>query len=196
MSERCPSCYSAEFWIERDQERECMHCGRLWSPDQADLADQLAGAMNGCNCPSHRQARKEELGQALEVTGLELIKSGRGYGKTKAAAESIARYAERNPHARIALVATTAREARRLALAVMAASKNATYRTNYAAIEWSNGAIAWLYSEQAPEQLHGAEHSFAWTHRVRHECLKMLATTLRLEPGLILHTLDEDQLEY
>jgi phage terminase large subunit-like protein len=100
-----------------------------------------------------------------------VLLAGRGFGKTRAGAEYVSRFARDNPGASIALVGATLDEAR----AVMVEGRSGLIAVARAdereAILWmpsrrrlvlANGAEAFLYSAANPESLRGPEHHFAW----------------------------------
>lgn len=98
-----------------------------------------------------------------------MIMAGRGFGKTRAGAEWVLAQVRATPCARIALVAATLDEARR----VMVEGPSGLLRVamDYEIEQWSasqrtvwfkNGSMAILYSGANPESLRGPEHHFAW----------------------------------
>lgn len=98
-----------------------------------------------------------------------LIIAGRGFGKTRAGAEWVMALVRATPAIRIALVAATLDEARRvmvegpsgllrMALPNEIADWSAARRT----MTFTNGSEAILYSGANPEGLRGPEHHFAW----------------------------------
>ncbi|EZP51198.1 DNA-packaging protein [Sphingomonas sp. RIT328] len=97
-----------------------------------------------------------------------LIRAGRGFGKTRAGAEWVSAVA-RDPAARIALVGATAAEVRRVMIdgpsglrAVAKTQQVPSYRISHGELRWPSGALARVYSADAPDQLRGPEHSAAW----------------------------------
>jgi phage terminase large subunit-like protein len=109
-----------------------------------------------------------------------VIKGGRGFGKTKAGAEWIARLVRghggdshpgRSPVTvpiRIALVAATLDEARRVmvegpsGLLEVAHDQIADWTPSLRRLRFTGGAEATLFSGASPEALRGPEHDFAW----------------------------------
>lgn len=98
-----------------------------------------------------------------------LIRAGRGFGKTRAGAEWVTALADADAEARIALVGATAADVRRVMIegpsglrAVAKTGKTPRYTTGRGEVRWPNGAVAHVYSADAPEQLRGPEHSAAW----------------------------------
>jgi hypothetical protein len=97
-----------------------------------------------------------------------LIMAGRGYGKTRAGAEWVRSIAERDPTARIALVADSLGEARRVMvegpsglLAIPRPRMRPAFEPSRRQLTWPNGAVATLYSAGEPESLRGPQHSHA-----------------------------------
>lgn len=99
-----------------------------------------------------------------------LMMAGRGFGKTRAGAEWIERLARSRPGARIALVAATIDEARRVmvegvsgVLAVAARNRSRVdWEPSLGRLTWRNGSEAQLFSGDNADGLRGPEHDFAW----------------------------------
>ena len=98
-----------------------------------------------------------------------LIIAGRGFGKTRAGAEWVLAQVRAGTPVRIALVAATVDEAKR----VMVEGPSGLLRLakDEEIVDWSaaqrtlrfrNGAEAFLYSGASPESLRGPEHHAAW----------------------------------
>jgi phage terminase large subunit-like protein len=101
-----------------------------------------------------------------------LILSGRGWGKTRAGAEQVIAWA-RTPGQRLALVAETAADVRDTVVegesGILACSPPwflPTYQPTKRRLTWPNGTIATTYSGDAPEQLRGPQHHFAWCDEI------------------------------
>ena len=97
-----------------------------------------------------------------------LVMAGRGFGKTRAGAEWIRAVAEREPTARIALVAASLGEARSVMvegdsglLAISPPKLRPRFEPSRRALTWPNGAEARLFSAGEPESLRGPQHSHA-----------------------------------
>ena len=97
-----------------------------------------------------------------------LIRAGRGFGKTRAGAEWVTTLAA-DKHAAIALVGATEADVRRVMIdgpsglrAVAKTGRIPRYTIHKGEVRWPNGAVAYVYSADAPEQLRGPEHSAAW----------------------------------
>ena len=98
-----------------------------------------------------------------------MMMAGRGFGKTRAGAEWVARIAREQPKAHIALVAATASEGRRVmvegpsgVLAVAGVEDKVTWSRNDGEIRFASGAKATLYTAASPESLRGPQHDAAW----------------------------------
>ncbi|MBA3053827.1 MAG: hypothetical protein FP826_02570 [Sphingomonadales bacterium] len=97
-----------------------------------------------------------------------LILAGRGFGKTRAGAEWVRAVAERDPAARIALVAANLGEARAIMVEgesglrrIGTPGQRPAFESSLRRLTWSNGAQAMLYSAAEPEALRGPQHSHA-----------------------------------
>jgi phage terminase large subunit-like protein len=98
-----------------------------------------------------------------------LIRAGRGFGKTRAGAEWVTALARADGGAQIALVGATAADVRRVMIdgpsglrAVAKTGQMPRYTITQGEVRWPNGAVARVYSADAPDQLRGPEHSAAW----------------------------------
>lgn len=98
-----------------------------------------------------------------------LIQAGRGFGKTRAGAEWVSEYARATPDARIALVGGSWKEVRQVMidgpsglLAVARPGERLRYWSGSGQLFFPSGAIAQVYSANAPESLRGPEHHAAW----------------------------------
>ena len=107
-----------------------------------------------------------------EAWHLWLIMAGRGFGKTRAGAEWVRAIAEADPAARIALVAASLGEARRVMvegesglLAIASPRKRPRFEPSRRQLVWPGGARATFYSAAEPESLRGPQHSHAWGRR-------------------------------
>jgi phage terminase large subunit-like protein len=96
-----------------------------------------------------------------------VMMAGRGFGKTRAGAEWVCAEARSRPRARIALVAATVDEARRVmvegrsGICAIAGDK-VLWQPSRGRLEWENGAKAFVYSGGHGEGLRGPEHHLAW----------------------------------
>jgi phage terminase large subunit-like protein len=98
-----------------------------------------------------------------------LIQTGRGWGKTRTAAEWVRDEVESGRKRRIALVASTIADCRDVMvegpagiLACYPESQQPLYEPSLRKITFRNGAIAKTYSAEKPRQLRGPEHDGAW----------------------------------
>lgn len=98
-----------------------------------------------------------------------LILGGRGFGKTRAGAEWVRGWAERDPTARIALVGGTAADVRDVMIggesgliAISPKDRRPAWEVSKRRLVWPNGAQAFAYSAEEPDQLRGPQHHAAW----------------------------------
>ena len=102
-----------------------------------------------------------------------LILAGRGFGKTRSGAEWVRSVAENSPNARIALVASSLSEARRIMvegesgiIACSSPRSRPVFEASLRRLRFPNGALAHLFSAGEPESLRGPEHSHAWCDEI------------------------------
>lgn len=118
-----------------------------------------------------------------------LLLAGRGFGKSRTAAEWARRKAKELPGSHGAVVAPTAADARdTMARAIVEASSPAdgcVYEPSKRSISWLNGTRATLYSAEEPDRLRGPNHAWAicdelavWAHAG--DVWDMLQMTLRI----------------
>ena len=131
-----------------------------------------------------------------------VVKSGRGWGKTRAGVEAVREVVNGDPHARIALVGPTAADCRDVMLegesgllAVFPPGERPVYWPSKRRVEFANGAMATLYSAAEPERLRGPQHSFAYVDELAvypdvEELWQNLKLGLRLgaDPRIIVTT--------
>ena len=98
-----------------------------------------------------------------------LILAGRGWGKTRCGAEFVRYHVENGLAGRIALIAEDAGDARDVMiegesgiLAISHPAMKPTFVPSKRRLEWPNGAIATIYSDNDPETLRGPQHDLAW----------------------------------
>jgi predicted phage terminase large subunit-like protein len=98
-----------------------------------------------------------------------LILAGRGWGKTRCGAEFVRYHVENKLAGRIALIAEDAGDARDVMvegesgiLAISHPYMKPTFVPSKRRLEWPNGAIATIYSDNDPETLRGPQHDLAW----------------------------------
>lgn len=98
-----------------------------------------------------------------------LVQAGRGFGKTRAGAEWISAIARAMPKAAIALVGGSKNEVRQVMIegpsglrAVARPGERLTYYPAIGELRFPSGAVAHVYSANAPESLRGPEHAAAW----------------------------------
>jgi phage terminase large subunit-like protein len=100
-----------------------------------------------------------------------LLLGGRGAGKTRAGAEWIRRFAHspRRKQGPIALVGETEHDAREVMvegvsglLAVHSRNERPSWIPSRRRLEWTNGAVAQVFSAEDPESLRGPQFAAAW----------------------------------
>lgn len=101
------------------------------------------------------------------------VMAGRGFGKTRMAAEWVRAQAEANGTLRIALVAATLHEARTVMiegesglLAIAPDEMRPSWEPSLKRLVWPTGAIANVFAASEPEGLRGPEHHIAWADEV------------------------------
>lgn len=131
-----------------------------------------------------------------------MILAGRGFGKTRAAAEAIRKWAVTGEYKRIALISNTIQEARQVMvegesglLSISDESEKIKFFPSLRTVKWKNGAIATLYGAESYEQLRGPQFDAAWIDefaKFSHpkETFEQLSFSLRLgkNPKTILTT--------
>ena len=120
-----------------------------------------------------------------------VIMAGRGFGKTRAGAEWMAHQARLHGDLRIALVAATLDEARRImvegnsGLLEVAGDGIAEWAPSRRLLRFASGAEATLFSGASPDSLRGPEHHVAWCDELA-KWEKALDTWNMLQLGLRL----------
>lgn len=101
------------------------------------------------------------------------VMAGRGFGKTRMAAEYVRSRAEADGSLRIALVAATLHEARSIMvegesglLAIAANGHRPVWEPSLKRLVWPSGAIAHIFAASEPEALRGPEHDIAWADEI------------------------------
>ena len=119
-----------------------------------------------------------------------LALAGRGFGKTEAGAQWV-RERVKNGARNIALVAETQKDLEEVMvarlLAIHAPSERPSARFKPVRITWPNGAVAFGYNGNEPDQLRGPEFDTAWVdelakYRYARETWDMLQFTMRSGP--------------
>lgn len=133
-----------------------------------------------------------------------MILAGRGFGKTRSAAEAIKKWILSGNYKRIALIANTIQEARQVMVEgesglLTISSDNEDERPEFLSsrrlLIWPNGAIATLYGAEHYEHLRGPQFDAAWIDEFAkfqypRETFEQLSFALRLgtNPKVILTT--------
>jgi len=114
-------------------------------------------------------ARPNQVVPTQEWWTIWLILAGRGWGKTRCGAEFVRYHVENGLAGRIALIAEDAGDARDVMIegesGIMAISHpkmRPIFMPSKRRLEWPNGAIATIYSDNDPETLRGPQHDLAW----------------------------------
>jgi phage terminase large subunit-like protein len=104
-----------------------------------------------------------------------LVMAGRGFGKTRSGAEACRAQVDAGRRRRIALVAPTLNDARKLMIEGDSGLE-AVYPRNHPnfprwvenkrEIYWPNGAIGYVYTSEEPNRFRGPQHDFAWCEEV------------------------------
>ena len=102
-----------------------------------------------------------------------LLLAGRGFGKTRAAAEAVRKFVLEGKCKRIALIGSSIKEAQNVMvegesglLSISSPSEKLKYNRTRGQITWPNGAIATIYGAERPEQLRGPQFDFAWIDEI------------------------------
>ena len=130
-----------------------------------------------------------------------LIRSGRGWGKTRTGSETVCHWAKDNPY--IALIGRSKSDIRDTMVemgdsSILKVSKpgfKPDYQPSKRRLVWPNGSVASLYSGDEPDQLRGPQHYKAWVDELAKfqypdETMDMLEMGLRLgtKPQVIVTT--------
>ena len=98
-----------------------------------------------------------------------LLLAGRGFGKTRTAAETIRRWVLDGQCKRIAIIGCTIKEAQQVMvegasglLSISPAEDKLEYIPSRRILRWGNGAIAQIYGAENYEQLRGPQFDAAW----------------------------------
>lgn len=153
-------------------------------PEGADAYDQMAGAAHWLSEnlePSKLQdlmhkwefwARSNQLSPPGRWTYWVLL-AGRGFGKTRTGAEWVHEKVEAGTAKRIALVAPTAADVRKVMVegesGLLATAKpwnRPVFEPSKLQLVWPNGAIAQMFSAEEPERLRGPQCDTFWADEV------------------------------
>lgn len=121
-----------------------------------------------------------------------LLLAGRGFGKSRCGSEWVRKKAKEFPGCRIALVAETAADARKVMvegdsgiLSISSPDFMPEYSPANRQLTWPNGTIAFTYNATEPDQLRGPQHHFAWCDEIA-KWQKMQESWDQLQFGLRL----------
>ncbi len=115
-------------------------------------------------------ARPQQLPPADDEWFCWLILAGRGFGKTRSGAEWVRMQVERaGMPIRVALIAETWHDARSVMIegesGILSCARpdfRPRFEPSKRRLVWPNGAVAGIYSADAPDQLRGPQHHVAW----------------------------------
>ena len=120
--------------------------------------------------------RWERWAHAGQLPGVEdwriwMILAGRGFGKTRAAAEWVSAFARCHPGARIALVGATLDDVHRVMIGgegglQASARESEPTLLKCGVLHFASGAMAFPYSAAAPGKLRGPEHHAGWCDEI------------------------------
>lgn len=123
-----------------------------------------------CPTPHARANQRLPFKRGDGKTGA-LWMAGRGFGKTRIGAEGVRTMVtrKRNPAGRIGLVARTAADIRDVMVEGESGLLNCfpkwerpEYQPSKRRVVFHNGAVAFCYSSEDPDQLRGPQHDFIW----------------------------------
>jgi phage terminase large subunit-like protein len=120
------------------------------------------------DCREHPRARLSQRPPAGDWRTW-LVLAGRGFGKTRCAAEWIRHRVETGAARRVALVGATAADVRDVMvegpsgiLAVSPPRDRPRYEPSKRRLTWPNGAVATTFSAEEPDRLRGPQSDCAW----------------------------------
>jgi phage terminase large subunit-like protein len=152
----------------------CVTMSLLAMPKTAAQQEQLLEALR-CRWSLHARTSQREPAGNWDIWA---IITGRGWGKTRTAGETIRQWVESGQYSRLHLVAATAADARDTMvegesgiLAISPPWCKPNYEPSKRRLTWPNGATATLFSAEEPDRLRGpqcdawwADELAAWTH--------------------------------
>lgn len=166
-----------------------------------DLNDLLRAADGALRQKTWRQTARPAQLAPEGPWSVWLVLSGRGFGKTRCGIEWVHEVARKDQWAKIALVAPTAAEARKILIfgpsGIMATAQpgfRPEWHASDLSLSWPNGAHADLYSAEEPDRLRGGNFSHAYCDEYaawqRPESMDNLRMGLRftLHPKLVITT--------
>jgi predicted phage terminase large subunit-like protein len=131
-----------------------------------------------------------------------LIQTGRGWGKTRTAAETVRKWVREGRYSNLHFIGATAADVRDTMvegpagiLSISTDAERPTYESSKRKLTWPNGATALLFSAEEPDRLRGPQCEAAWCDelaawRRMDETWDMLMMGLRLgtKPRVIVTT--------
>ena len=170
-------------WARLVREIRRLEASRAGSP--AGPSDRLRVAWYAAGCPcglpagecrEHPRARPSQRPPA-GAWRTWLVLAGRGFGKTRCAAEWVRHRVEAGRARRLALVGATAADVRDTMvegesglLAVCPPWNRPIYQPSMRRLTWPDGARATTFSAEEPERLRGPQHDGAWMAQTQHSC--------------------------
>ncbi len=157
---------------------------------------------NDNDSPSWEQIARENQLMPKGDWRIWMLLAGRGFGKTRAAAEAVRKLALSGKYKRIALISNTIEEAKQVMIEGVSGLQNIskdedglTYIPSKRELRWKNGTIAILYGAENYQQLRGPQFDLAWVDEFAkflypRETFEQLSFALRMgdDPKLILTT--------
>ena len=162
----------ATAFLRRPKARAAALAG--WDRAIAAVDDRGRDTTAGIRTPWTDLARPDQLPPAGDWLTW-LILAGRGYGKTRTGAETLADLGRRHPGSRTALVATTFADGRDTMVEgesglleclddaeLRGQSRDTAWNRSMGELFLANGSRYKIYSSERPRQLRGPQHHFAW----------------------------------
>jgi len=163
--------------------------------------DNLASQVSEDSSDWDKIARKNQLMPDGDWR-IWMLLAGRGFGKTRAAAEAVRKLVMSGKYKRVALIANTIEEVKQVMVEGVSGLQNIskdedglTYIPSRRELRWKNGAVATLYGAENYQQLRGPQFDLAWVDEFAkflypRETFEQLSFSLRMgdDPKLILTT--------
>jgi phage terminase large subunit-like protein len=104
-----------------------------------------------------------------------VIKTGRGWGKSRTGAETVRQWAHSGDYQYVNLIGATADDARDIMvegesgiLAICPPDERPEFRRNAARLDWPSGTKSLIFTADKPERLRGKQHSKLWCDELAH----------------------------
>ena len=165
-------------WAKVRRELGLLEALRGTAVDRSAESSRFDWYAEGCpcglaagECRQHPRARPSQRPPAGDWRTW-LVLAGRGFGKTRCAAEWVRHRVETGAARRIALVGATAADVRDVMvegpgglMAVCPPGSRPRYEPSRRRLTWPNGAVATTYSAEEPERLRGPQFECALDRR-------------------------------